>query len=271
MAAAAAQPAISRRPATRARTDAAAYFVIDVSRSMLASPGRRGRTRFERAIREAEELRAEIASVPAGLGSFTDRVVPNLLPSVDRSDFRAAADQALAIDSPPPQDASARRATNLGALVAFATGNYFVPRIRHRLVIALTDGESESFETGPVARAFRRAHVRLLVVRTWRPAERIYDLRSREDPGYAPDPSAGSRLAELTRALGGSVYGERDLGAVAAAARRLMGRGPTLQARGPERLTPLAAYLIAATAVPLGFLLLRRRPPAVADDLLALR
>jgi hypothetical protein len=270
VAAAAAQPAISRRPVTKTRTDAATYFVIDVSRSMLASPGRLETTRFERAIGAAEELRADIADVPAGLASFTDRVIPNLLPSTDRTDFRAAANQALAIDSPPPEDTSSPRATNLGALVAFATGNYFVPRIRHRLVIALTDGESESFEIAPVAQAFRRAHIHLLVIRTWRPDERIYDQRGHPDPGYTPDSSAGGGTAELARTLGGAVYGEHDLEAVATAARRLMGRGPTLGAPGPERLTPLAAYLIAATAVPVGLLLLRRRPPTVADDLLAL-
>jgi VWA domain-containing protein len=267
LAAAAAQPAISRRQYVHIRTDTAIYFVVDTSRSMTAAEGPGGRTRFERAIADAEQLRANLAAVPAGLAGFTDRVVPNLLPSTNRGDFTRTANEALAIDSPPPRNGSSRQATDLGALVAIATGNYFASRIRHRLVIAFTDGESEPFDGAVVAQGLRRAAVRLLVVRLWHQDERIYDQYGREDPGYSPDPLAGPQLFRLAQATGGAVYTEHELGAVAAAARHLLGRGPTMRESVGQRLDSLATYLIVAAAIPLAFLLLRRSRPSPTIEL----
>jgi von Willebrand factor type A domain len=266
VAVAAAQPALSSRRFIHVRTLAATYFAVDISRSMHAAEGARGRTRFERAIEDAEHLRADLAGVPAGLAGFTDRVTPNLLPSTGQADFTRAAEQALAIDSPPPRG-SGRQSTNLGALVAFATGNYFAPRIRHRLVIALTDGESEQFDGAVVAQGLRRAGVKLLFVRTWHQDERIYDDHGREDPNYSPDPSAGPRLTQFARAVGGAAYTEHDLAAIAAAARHLLGQGPTVREPAGQHLDSLATYLIVAAAVSLAFLLLRRRRPLPAIEL----
>jgi hypothetical protein len=264
--AAAAQPAVGSRFAFNQRTDAAVYFLVDVSLDARSQrPG--GRTRLARAIAAAEQLRSDLARVPSGLGRFTDRVVPDLLASSDQKDFRLAAEQALAIGAPPPLGLGRNR-DGPRRPDRPCHRRLLLVRVRHRLVIVFTDGESESFSASAVARALRRADIRLIVVRTWHADEGIYDRRGREDPHYRPDPSAERPLIALVRAAGGAVYGEEQPSAVAAAALHALGRGRTMPIRGPEHFTSLAGYLLLATAAPLAFLLAsrrRRRLPGAAD------
>ena len=87
LAAAAAQPALRSSASIRVRTDVEAMFVLDTSRSMLAAGSARGPNRFARAKRLAIALRAAIPEVPSGVANFTDRVLPNLLPSASVADF----------------------------------------------------------------------------------------------------------------------------------------------------------------------------------------
>jgi hypothetical protein len=258
VAAAAAQPAVARDSVLHARTDAAAYVVVDISRSMLASQGRRGETRFARAVTAARRLRADLGGVPVGLAGMNDRVEPDLFPSLDVSDFGLTAERGLTIGSPPPQS-TGPRGTNLEALTTLATDGYFTGRDHHRLAVVLTDGETAGFAPGNVAAVLRRAHIRVLVVRFWHADERIFDGRGREDPRYRPSSGATGLVADFARATGGAVFGEQDLGAVAVAARHALGRGPATSTAGPRRLSPLAPYLFAVAALPLAFLLLRTR------------
>lgn len=267
VATAAAQPALANRPPVRSRTDAAVYFAFDVSRSMLASQGPDGPTRLRRAVAEAQELRDDLAVFPIGIASFTDNTLPSTLPSTNRHDFRLATEQAVLVNSPPP-DALTHNGTSLAALEDFATANYFPSHTPHRLVIAWTDGESKPFAAGQTVKLLRRAHIRLLVVRTWHADERIYDRRGHQDPGYRPQAGTDRPLTTFVHALGGDVYREGDLPAVAGAARRALGRGPTADSPGRRQLIPLAGYLFAAAALPFAFLLLRRRrfAPAAAPE-----
>src|SRR5262249_57887205 len=87
LAVAAMQPALRSRTADRVRTDAQAFFVLDVSRSMLAARDPRSRTRLARAKRLAAEIRDAIPEVPAGIATLTDRVLPDLLPVSDPQAF----------------------------------------------------------------------------------------------------------------------------------------------------------------------------------------
>src|SRR5438876_1234746 len=57
---AAARPVLRLRSPERARTDAAAFVVVDVSRSMLAAPRRAAATRYARAITFARLLRPRL-------------------------------------------------------------------------------------------------------------------------------------------------------------------------------------------------------------------
>ena len=80
---AAGQPVFERMESRRARSASEVVFVVDVSRSMLASQGTQSETRLARARAIVRELRASVADVPAGLSGLTDRVLPFLFPTLD--------------------------------------------------------------------------------------------------------------------------------------------------------------------------------------------
>src|SRR5262249_32958925 len=145
LAVAAAQPALRSSTAIRVRTDTQAYYVLDVSRSMLASRAPGAKTRISRARNDAARLRDELLEVPSGVATLNDRVLPDLLPVPDRDSFEQTVRQAVAVDNPPPET-SAVTATTLGALGALGTQSFFAPFARHRVVIVLTDGESRTFD-----------------------------------------------------------------------------------------------------------------------------
>jgi hypothetical protein len=257
LAVAAAQPALREHPASAlVRRDAQAFFVVDVSRSMLAAPEAGGPTRFARAVAFAERMRASLADVPAGVASFTDRVLPNLFPSSDAAAFDLVAERALAIDQPPPALVH-RRSTDFSALGDLASANYFAPTARRRLVVLVTDGESGKFDVVGTARTLRAARVDLIVVRFWHRAERIYARDGEVVTGYRPDAVAAARADQLGRAVSGLwPFAEDDVAGAAAAARRLLGHGPTAPAATTARIRPVSSYVAAAAALPLAFLLL---------------
>src|SRR5262249_28734496 len=147
---AAAQPALTHESHARVRTDAEALFVIDTSRSMAASRTPTSPTRLDRAVAAAVRLRAAIPDVPSGVATVTDRVLPDLLPVPDVAGFDSVVEHAVAIESPPPRE-TAPRATSFGALVELASGNFFEPSAKRRLVVLLTDGESNATDPGAIA------------------------------------------------------------------------------------------------------------------------
>ena len=154
---AAAQPAIRAPETANVRTDAQAMFVIDTSRSMLAGSGPGEPTRLARAQRAAMRLRSALDDVPAGVGTLTDRALPNLLPVADVAAFDATVERAIGIERPPPQEVNVT-ATTLAPLSELATQGYYSPSARRRLLVVLTDGESRSVRrrrgrTGARARA----------------------------------------------------------------------------------------------------------------------
>src|SRR5439155_6162218 len=141
--AAAAQPVIQHNTTHHERTDAEAWVLFDISLSMAASPGPRAPDRLERARHFALALRPRLAAIPAGVASFTDRVLPHLFPTPDEGAFAADVQRAIAVNAPPPQRFYSERATTLRALASFVTASYFRPTARYRAVIVLTDGESQ--------------------------------------------------------------------------------------------------------------------------------
>src|SRR5262249_15195159 len=155
--------------ATRLRTDAQAYFLVDISRSMLARRGPRGQTRFSRALAAAERIRNRLADIPAGVASLTDRPLPHLFPSDDRRVFSAVLHQALGIERPPPMGTEGLRPahvqTNFMSISEFAAAGYFDSRRPHRLLILFSDGESDSYSSAALARTLANAHIHLLVIR----------------------------------------------------------------------------------------------------------
>jgi len=274
LAAAAAQPALRTRSTLRRRTDAQAYVLVDVSKSMLASaaPGRPTRLDLARAM--AKRLRAALPEVPFGIASLTNRPLPLLLPTPSQSTFDLVLERALAIENPPPSDlyaAGGRRETTFGTLGQLGTEGYFGADVRHRLVVLLTDGEGGPFDSSIIEEGLRLGHTSLLAVGLFGRADRIF-LGGSPDPNYVSD--AGSRLplSRLLAARGTRLYGPGELGAVVAAARAALGSGPTAAVATTSHARPLARWLVVAALVALALALarllplpkrLRRRVPAL--------
>lgn len=255
---AAAQPVIERTTTLETRTDAEAFVVLDVSRSMLARRSSESETRIERAKAAARTVRAAFPEVRFGLVSLTDRALPHLFPSIDHDVFEATLTRSLGIEQPPPRSSLATNATSLDALATIRTQRYFAPKSSKRLLLVLTDGESQPVTGARLASVLRRPPVTDVVfVHFWHPDERVFAGDSPE-PQYRPDPSSSIILDGLARAVSGDVYAESEIGGATAKARELIGSGPTVVRGEQGGQIPLAPYLAAAALAPLALLLLRR-------------
>jgi len=255
---AAAQPVIERTTTLETRTDAEAFVVLDVSRSMLARRSSRSQTRIERAKAAARTLRSALPDVRFGLASLTDRTLPHLFPSIDHDVFDATLSRSLGIEQPPPRSSLATNATSLDALATIRAQRYFAPKSRKRLLIVLTDGESQPVSAARLASVLRRPPVTdVVLVHFWHPDERVYSGDAPE-PQYRPDPSSSLVLDGLARAVSGDVYAESEIGAATAKARELIGSGPSVVRGERSGQIPLAPYLAAAALAPLALLLWRR-------------
>jgi von Willebrand factor type A domain len=254
--AAAAQPVLQRSSGQRLRAGAQVLFVLDTSRSMAASATASSATRLERAAAAAKLLRAAIPDVEAGVATLTDRVLPNLLPVADAAAFDATVDDTVGIEAPPPR-VSAIRATTYEALNAIRAGNLFAPTATRRIVVLLTDGESQQFSAPEVGRGL--IGIRLLAVRFWSARESIFGTGSAADAAYRPDPTGGELLRELAFTTRGLALDESRLGAAASALRGLAEIGPTIRAADQERRsTPLAPYVAALALLPLAYAAIRK-------------
>ncbi len=247
---AAAQPALVHRSHRRVRTDVQALFVVDVSRSMAASATPRSPTRLDRALAAAARLRASIPDVASGVATITDRLLPDLLPVPDPAGFDAVLARTVEIESPPPRETSAR-ATSYTPLLQAATGGYFAPSARRRIVVLLGDGESNGVDTASLGRALAPSRgYRFEAVRFWAADESVFDADGRAEPGYRPDASGRALLAGIAAATGGRFFEARDLGGAVSYLRRLAGSGPTATERAElTGRTPLAPYPAALAVV----------------------
>jgi hypothetical protein len=254
---AATQPALRSVQSANVRTDAQAFFVVDVSRSMLASRGPDGASRFDRAKEEALRLRDAIPEVPAGIATLTDRVVPGLFPNSDRNVFGQTLNRAVRIQEPPPTN-SGVLGTSLGALGSLGTDNFFEPSAKRRLVVVLTDGESLTFDPGIVARDLAKGPgIRLVLVHTWDSSEKVYTPEGAPEPRYRARTESLDAIASLMRATGGRSFREGSVGDAAGAVRAAAGSGPTKVEGRAERTRTLAPYVALLALLPLLFVLPR--------------
>jgi hypothetical protein len=257
---AAAQPALTDQALVRERTDVAVLFVLDTSRSMAASLTPTSPTRLARAITAAVLLRAMIPEVPAGVATFTDRVLPDLLPVADVGGFGAVVRQAVTIENPPPST-KAVRSTNYAALDDIATGNYFEPSVRRRVIVLLTDGESDPFDPGTLANQLGVNHgYRFIAVRFWNQSEEVFDADGRPEPAYHPDPSGRVLLSNLAAALDGRSFEESETQAAASYLRDIVESGLTGRARRVVSRRTLAPYV---AGLALALLLIITLPPGL--------
>lgn len=255
---AAAQPVAQQETVRRVRSDAEAFIVLDVSRSMLARRGPGSSSRLERAKRSANVFRAALPSVPVGLASLTDRALPHLFPSADEDVFRATVERAVGIERPPPRSSILTNATSFDAIAAIPTERFFSPAATKRLLIVLTDGESQAVNAGRIARELHRPPgIDTVFVQFWNKDERVF-TRGVPEPQYRPDPGARPALDKLVETIGASVYTENERGAAARKARELLDNGPTVVQGSRTERHALAPYLAAAALLPLALLLWRR-------------
>ena len=256
---AAAQPTLAERGEQRVRTDAQAWFVLDVSRSMAASQSADAPARLERAKSFAARLRAQLPGVPVGVATLADRVLPHLFPSPDAGAFAQTVEHAIGIERPPPFAGDQGLITTFDPLVDVPGKNYFPPTARRRLLVVFTDGESLPLAETSFAHVFRRPPgVGTLFIHVSDRDERIHLAGNRVDRGYEPVSNSGVLLEALAATIAGRVISERDFGAAAEVAREVIGAGPTRIESHTERSISLAPYVAALALLPLGFVLVRR-------------
>ncbi len=254
---AATQPVIETNRTMPERTDAQAFVVMDISRSMLASKDPHSPDRLDRARRVAEKLADELPDLPIGIAGFTDRVLPYLFPTTDRRVLQATLDDAVAIEQPPPSDVYTTEATNLNALSVIPELNYFTPAAKKRVVVVLTDGESQPLESSLAASFKKLPRIHMLYVRVGNGGERIY-TGGIPEAAYKPSSKAAADLARAASLTGGRVFDEGNVGQIVSAVRSAIGEGPTVQKRHEGGRLPLMPYLTVLALVPLAIVLLRR-------------
>jgi hypothetical protein len=255
---AAMQPIVDIEARHITRTDAECWFVIDTSRSMVASRTPTSPTRFERAANAALRLRSSVGTVPSGIASLTDRLLPHLFPTPDKAVFSATVKRSMGVDRPPPGTYNVT-ATTLGSLAGLAAQNYYTRPAKRRVAVVFTDAESRSFPTGGVGALFRRRPgIKTIFVRIGNEDERVYTTEGAEEPGYQPVPGAGRMIRLLAAATGGEGFDEHQLKQAGKALRKAVGSGRTkVEGREKSRIA-LAPWAVALTFLPLGLVLWRR-------------
>ena len=252
-----AQPVISSTARLEGRDGVEVYFVVDITRSMLAQRAPSEPNRLQRAQSFAKYVRAQIPDARVGVVSLTDRVLPHLFPTLSTNAFVAVIDRAIGIERPPP-DRRTRRATSLNALGDLGRAAYFDTLTTRRLAIVLTDGETLPVDFATLRTRLADARVATLFVHVWRPDERVVTPDGRADPAYKPDPTSLRSLRRIAGAVDGTVFVEGQRGEVAAAVRTFVGDGPRVEQGRELRPRELAPSMAAAAVLPL-LLLLRRR------------
>lgn len=250
---AATQPALVHSSARRVRTDAAVFVVLDVTRSMLASSSTGGTTRLARARADAIRVRDDLPGVDVGVATLTDQVVPLLFPVADEATFADVVDHAVRIESPPPLEV-APEATSFGALQVFGNQGFFTAAERRRVVVLLTDGESQPYDVASVAGGLGAS---LVVVRYWHADERVY-VDGQAEPAYRPDPASAAIVSELVSATRGHSFSGGQAAAAAARVRDDLGAGPTRALPGTSSQRLLAPWVGLCALVPLAVLVRRR-------------
>lgn len=255
---AAANPVLLQRKPLQARTDAEAYVVLDITRSMLASSSAEGATRLARARRIASRVRAAATDVPFGLASFTNRVVPHVFPTLDGAVFGSGLDASIAIEQPPPDRAPGAVLTAFDALAALQTHNFFSQQASRRVAVVVTDGETNPVRPETIQALRSRPRLDVVVIRVWDASERIHRPRLAGDRAYLPAPESTATLAGFAAATGASVFDEGDVDRAADAVRRLLGTGEAVRAGDELSARSLAGFTFALAFVPLAYVLWRR-------------
>jgi len=261
VAATAAQPAFRVTDSTPVRSDAELYLTFDVSRSMLATGSPGGVTRLERARVLAGDAHAALADIPTGVATLTNRMMPLLFPTGDTRAVTAVIDHAVRLMQPRPERLSAARASSLATLGLAADRSYFNPGSRKRVLVVLTDLDTDSFSLDGTLRLLRQHGIEPFIVRVAAPGERIFDSSGRP---YAYDSVSTVTVATLRRA-NWHAFEENEAPRLVAEIRSYLGNGPIRPSGRLESRRNLAPALALAGLVVAAALML----PALRAGLLA--
>jgi hypothetical protein len=256
VAVAAAQPVVVRERTVSQRADAQGFILFDTSLSMSASSGRGQPNRLERSKQLALRLEHAMPDLPFGIASMTDRSLPHLMPTVDRTLFDRTVEQSIGIDRPPPSQQHQGRATTFDALAPVVQSNFYGTGVQRRLLVVFTDGESAKMS--PLLRLELQRRVEPVFVHVWADGERIYKRHGKVDPNYVSDPLSTSDLAQIAQVTNGQVVGEHDFGGLLHDARAAVGQAQTHTVTSGYARVPLAPWFVLAAFAPLAFLLWRR-------------
>jgi hypothetical protein len=249
VAVAAAQPALSTSEHQRVRTHSQITYIVDVSRSMVASPGLSGTTRLARARAIVQRLHDAVRDVPSGLAGLTDRVLPYLFPTADAATFDETLRRSVLLESPRPQEVSTN-ATSFGALAEVPQDGFFTGAADRRTCVLVSDGETRPYSTAAVADALGGSDgCRLIVIRVGGSADRVYKPDGTPEANFVPDPAATANMRALADAAGGRAF---EAGAVAGAASALRAAaevGPVRNAPSVPTTRALGPYAAAVGAL----------------------
>jgi hypothetical protein len=203
----------------------------------------------------AIRLQQALSDLPMGIASMTDRSLPLIMPTTDRTLFERTIRQSLAVNQPPPSQLYPDRATTFDALIPLVGSHFYTDGVQRRLLIVYTDGESAKIS--PLFKLTLQRRVTPVFVHVWQPGERIYN-RGKADPRYFADPSSATALATVAKITDARVFPEGDTAAVVHAARDAVGRAGTRTHIDAYARVALAPWFVLGGVVPLGFLLWRR-------------
>jgi len=238
-------PTVRREQARVVRRDVEVMVVLDSSISMRASAGPHAPERWQRAASFAARLQQELPGVPIGLSSLTNRLLPYLFPTSDGRAYDLVLRESYGIQRPPPAITLDRWVTIFEPLEQVAVSRFFSPGIHRRVLVVLSDAEARPFAEETVLHELERAGTEPVVVRFWRPGERIYDS------GYAGyHATEAGALAALRRA-GWPAFSERQQGAALRMVRGLVGSGPSVRVALDRREVSIGPYVASAAVVPL--------------------
>jgi hypothetical protein len=250
LALAAARPKLEVQHERRMRTDVQVVVALDSSRSMLATSARGQPERWQRARSFARTLRNELPSVPMGLSSFTNRLLPYLFPTGDVRAYDLVLDEAYGIERPPPALTLDRWVTVFDPLGQVTEGRFFSPDVHKRVLVVLSDAEARPFDAAALLRRLEGAGTTPVLVRFWRPGERIF----RRDAESYRATQAGALAA--FRGAGWAAFSEAQLHEAATSIRDAVGNGPLASIGYARRDIALAPWLALASLVPLLVLVL---------------
>lgn len=253
---AAAQPVVAQTRTLPERTDAQVFVAIDISRSMLASGSADSPTRFDRAKQIALDLRADLPDLPMGIASMTLGLLPHLFPTTDARVYSATLDNALNVGL-VWTGLGGTIATSLDAIGAAPRLNYFPPEIEKRVLVVLTDGESQPLQRDLSTDFQTDPRVETIFVHVWREGEKVF-LSGVPEASYVQDTASRATLERVVSQIEGTLLDESDAGALASRVRSLVGTGPTVDEEVEGERLALMPYIALLTIVPLGFVLVRR-------------